>query len=87
MNNLPEPIIDNIYRYKHQLEFKAVLDELIDNNIDTMYLTRRALLRYLTNHINEIEWVILNDTKRICVLDYLKMMYKYSNRIFRSNIV
>ena len=46
MNNLPESIIDNIYRYKHQLEFKAVLDELIDNNIDTMYLTRRALLRY-----------------------------------------
>ena len=82
MNNLPEPIVDNIYRYKHQLEFKAVLDELIDNNIDTMYLTRRALLRYLTNHINEIEWVILNDTKRICILDYLKMMYKYSNRIF-----
>ena len=82
MNNLPEPIIDNIYRYKHQLEFKPVLDELIDNNIDTMYLTRRALLRYLTNHINEIEWVILNDTKRICVLDYLKMMYKYSSRIF-----
>ena len=82
MNNLPEPIIDNIYRYKHQLEFKPVLDELIDNNIDTMYLTRRTLLRYLTNHINEIEWVILNDTKRICVLDYLKMMYKYSSRIF-----
>ena len=82
MNNLPEPIVDNIYRYKHQLEFKPVLDELIDNNIDTMYLTRRALLRYLKNHINEIEWVILNDTKRICVLDYLKMMYKYSNRIF-----
>ena len=82
MNNLPEPIVNNIYRYKHQLEFKAVLDELIDKNIDTMYLTRRTLLRYLTNHINEIEWVILNDTKRICVLDYLKMMYKYSNRIF-----
>ena len=82
MNNLPESIVDNIYRYKHQLEFKAVLDELIDKNIDTMYLTRRTLLRYLTNHINEIEWVILNDTKRICVLDYLKMMYKYSSRIF-----
>ena len=82
MNNLPEPIVNNIYRYKHQLEFKAVLDELIDKNIDTMYLTRRTLLRYLTNHINEIEWVILNDAKRICVLDYLKMMYKYSSRIF-----
>ena len=69
MNNLPEPIIDNIYRYKHQLEFKPVLDELIDNNIDTMYLTRRALLRYLKNHINEIEWVILNTSERMSVYD------------------
>ena len=79
MNNLPEPIIDNIYRYKHQLEFKPVLDELIDNNIDTMYLTRRALLRYLTNHINEIEWVILNTSERMSVCDYIK---KLSRRIF-----
>ena len=79
MNNLPEPIVNNIYRYKHQLEFKAVLDELIDNNIDTMYLTRRALLRYLTNHINEIEWVILNTSERMSVCDYIK---KLSRRIF-----
>ena len=74
MNNLPEPIIDNIYRYKHQLEFKPVLDELIDNNIDTMYLTRRALLRYLKNHINEIEWVILNTSERMSVCDYSKKL-------------
>ena len=32
MNTLPEPIIDNIYRYKHQLEFRRVLDELTGNN-------------------------------------------------------
>ena len=74
MNNLPEPIIDNIYRYKHQLEFKPVLDELIDQKIDTMYLTRRALLRYLKNHINEIEWVILNTTERMSVCDYIKKL-------------
>ena len=69
MNTLPEPIVDNIYRYKHQLEFKPVLDELIDQKIDTMYLTRRALLRYLKNHINEIEWVILNTSERMSVYD------------------
>ena len=74
MNNLPEPIIDNIYRYKHQLEFKPVLDELIDQKIDTMYLTRRALLRYLKNHINEIEWVILNTSERMSVCDYIKKL-------------
>ena len=79
MNNLPEPIIDNIYRYKHQLEFKPVLDELIDKKIDTMYLTRRALLRYLKNHINEIEWVILNTSERMSVCDYIREL---SRRIF-----
>ena len=79
MDILPEPIIDNIYRYKHQLEFKPVLDELIDQKIDTMYLTRRALLRYLKNHINEIEWVILNTSERMSVCDYIK---KLSRRIF-----
>ena len=70
MNNLPEPIIDKIYRYKHQLEFKHVMDELIDKSIDTMYLTRQALIRYLRRNINEIEWVILNDSRRMCILDY-----------------
>ena len=79
MNSLPESIIDNIYKYKHQLEFKPVLDELIDQKIDTMYLTRRALLRYLKNHINEIEWVILNTSERMSVCDYIKEL---SRRIF-----
>ena len=82
MNSLPEPIIDNIYRYKHQLEFKPVLDELIDQKIDTMYLTRRALLRYLKNHINEIEWVILNNNNRMSVCDYLKMLCRSRDKIF-----
>ena len=79
MNSLPEPIINNIYKYKHQLEFKPVLDELIDQKIDTMYLTRRALLRYLKNHINEIEWVILNTSERMSVCDYIREL---SRRIF-----
>ena len=79
MNILPEPIIDNIYRYKHQLEFKHVMDELTDNNTDTMHLTRRAILRYLINHINEIEWVILNNNNRMSVCDYIKEL---SRRIF-----
>ena len=79
MNSLPETIIDNIYKYKHQLEFRHVMDELIDNNTDTMYLTRRAILRYLINHINEIEWVILNNNNRMSLCDYIKEL---SRRIF-----
>ena len=82
MNNLPESIIDNIYKYKHQLEFRHVMDELTDNNTDTMHLTRQALIRYLRRNINEIEWVILNDGKRMCILDYLKIICRSRNKIF-----
>ena len=82
MNSLPEPIIDNIYKYKHQLEFKPVLDELIDNNIDTMHLTRQAFVRYLKRNINEIELVILSNNNRMSVCDYLKMLCRSRNKIF-----
>ena len=53
MNNLPKPILDNIYKYKHQLEFRHCMDELTDNNTDTMHLTRQALLRYLNLNQNK----------------------------------
>ena len=82
MNTLPEPIVDNIYRYKHQLEFKHVLDELIDNNDNLYFKTKKELIKYLEDNINEIELVILNDRKRMCVLDYLKMICKYRNKTF-----
>ena len=47
MNNLPEPILDNIYKYKHQLEFKHVMDEL-SGNMDNLYFTTKLeLIKYL----------------------------------------
>ena len=82
MNSLPEPIINNIYKYKHQLEFKNVMDELTDNNIDTMYLTRQAMIRYLKRSSNDIELVMLNNNNRMSVCDYLKMLCRSRNKIF-----
>ena len=82
MNTLPEPIIDNIYRYKHQLEFRHVLDELIDNNDNLYFKTKQELIRYLQNNINEIEYVILGSTRRISILEYLKMICRSRYRIF-----
>ena len=37
MNFLPEDVMIKIYRYKHELEFKHVLDQIIDNNKDSYY--------------------------------------------------
>ena len=82
MNILPEPIIDNIYKYKHQLEYKHVMDELTDNNDNLYFSTKRELIRYLKNNINKIEWVILNDSTRMCALDYLKILCRSRNKIF-----
>ena len=82
MNTLPEPIIDNIYKYKHQLEFRHVLDELTDNNDNLYFSTKKELIRYLQNNINEIECVILGSNRRISILEYLKMICRSRCRIF-----
>ena len=82
MNTLPEPIIDNIYRYKHQLEFRHVLNELTDNNDNLYFSTKKELIRYLQNNINQIEYVILKTNRRISILEYLKMICISRYRIF-----
>ena len=82
MNTLPEPIVDNIYRYKHQLEFRHVLDELTDNNDNLYFKTKQELIRYLQNNIDQIEYVILKSNRRISILEYLKMICISRYRIF-----
>ena len=82
MNTLPEPIIDNIYRYKHQLEFRHVLNELTDNNDNLYFSTKKELIRYLQNNIDQIEYVILKSNRRISILEYLKMICRSRCRIF-----
>ena len=82
MNTLPEPIIDNIYRYKHQLEFRHVLNELTDNNDNLYFSTKKELIRYLQNNIDQIEYVILKSNRRISILEYLKMICITRYRIF-----
>ena len=79
MNNLPEPILDNIYKYKHQLEFKHVMDEL-SGNMDNLYFTTKLeLIKYLKKNGEEIDCIILSSNQRICVNDYIK---KLSEKIF-----
>ena len=82
MNILPEPILDNIYKYKHQLEFKHVLDELTDNNDNLYFSTKRELIRYLKNNINSIDCIILASNRRISILEYLKILCRSRNKIF-----
>ena len=38
MNSLPDSVLDTIYKYKHQLEFKHIMDELTQLRINCRYL-------------------------------------------------
>ena len=79
MNNLPEPVLDNIFKYKHQLEFRHVMDELT-GNLENMYFnTKLELLRWLIRDREEIDCIILSSNRRICVDEYIKRL---SNNIF-----
>ena len=79
MNNLPEPVLDNIFKYKHQLEFRHVMDELT-GNLENMYFnTKLELLRWLIRDRGEIDCIILSSNRRICVDEYVKRL---SNNTF-----
>ena len=45
MNRLPDDILDTIYLYKHQLEFKYVMNELTQTRINCRYLFSLNLVR------------------------------------------
>ena len=38
MNSLPDSVLDTIYKYKHQLEFKNTMDELTQLRINCRYV-------------------------------------------------
>ena len=81
MNKLPDSIIDNIYKYKHQLEFKHVMNELTDHNDNLYFSTKRELIRYLQDNINSIDCVLLSSNRRISILEYLKILCRSRNNI------
>ena len=47
MNSLPENIQDIIYKYKHQLKFKTVLNDLIQHKIYCKYYITLDMLKYM----------------------------------------
>ena len=77
MNVLPEEIIIKIYRHKHELEFKHVLNQLVSNfnRNDSQYFSSiNKFRRYLLDNINDIECVILHDSRKIDIFRYLRIL-------------
>ena len=50
--NLPDDILDTIYKYKHQIEFKDVLKELIEHKINCRFNVTIGMLTYMF-YVNE----------------------------------
>ena len=44
---LPEDVLDTIYKYKHQIEFKDVLNELIQHKINCRFNVTIDMLTYM----------------------------------------
>ena len=64
MNNLPDHILDVIYNYKHQIEYRDVVKELTDctltirieigrGNYDTWYLNINGIDVTIVNNVND----------------------------------
>ena len=82
MNGLPDEIRNKIYKYKHQMEYKSVMDELLDRftdliNDDLYFENRRQLIRYLRNNINDINYIIFDNGRRLQVLEYIKTLSRH----------
>ena len=52
MNILPDSVLDTIYKYKHEIEFKDVLNELIQHKINCRYNVTTNMLKYMF-YLNE----------------------------------
>ena len=78
MNKLNDSVLDIIYKYKHQLEFKDVLKELIQYKIHCKYNIAMEDLKYMfyvnkdgvriacidVSSINVFAYEILNEIKK-----------------------
>ena len=52
MNKLPDSVLDTIYKYKHEIEFKDVLNELIQHKINCRYNVTTNMFKYMF-YLNE----------------------------------
>ena len=52
MNRLPEDVLDQIFKFKHQIEMSDVLKELIQHKINCRYNISIGMLTYMF-YVNE----------------------------------
>ena len=52
MNRLPDDVLDKIFKYKHEIEYAKVMEDLIQHKINCRYNVTIGMLTYMF-YLNE----------------------------------
>ena len=47
MNSLPDDVLDTIFKYKHEIEYAKVMEDLIQHKINCRYNVTIGMLTYM----------------------------------------
>ena len=47
MNSLPDDVLDKIFKYKHEIEYAKVMEDLIQHKINCRYNVTIGMLTYM----------------------------------------
>ena len=84
MNRLPEDVLDTIYKYKHQLEYAKVMENLIQHKINCRYNVTIGMLTYMFYLNEEGERIPSIDVSSIEVFVFEILNRIRSNTYFNS---
>ena len=80
MNNLPDDVIQQIYLYKHNLEFVNVVDQLLQAKINVQFNFSLKQCRIICYVKNTIKFVSLNVNDLNATPTQLLNVIKYYKR-------
>ena len=79
MNNLPDDVIQQIYLYKHNLEYSAVMDALLQAKINVYFnigLKQSLIMCYVKNNIKylslDVKQLNVTAAQLLNVIKYYK---------------
>ena len=79
MNNLPDDVIKQIYLYKHNLEYSAVMDQLLQAKINVYFnigLKQSLIMCYVKNNIKylslDVKQLNVTAAQLLNVIKYYK---------------
>ena len=82
MNNLPDDVIQQVYLYKHNMEYINVMNELLQAKINVYYNFSLAQCRVMCFIRNNIKYLSLDVSNISVTSKQLINVIKYYKKIF-----